>query len=184
MQLDATAFFNNYSDLIIVGRAFSGSSRYRTDNISNARARGGELGAAWRLGRAWTCAPPIRSSTARSSLLTARRPRPPYAVGDPCCGGRDTPGSIDALAGPRARRRFRSSPGPRRNARCRSVVWSERGLFHESRGFTIVNLGGRRPFNALEVFARGANLFDRDYEEAWLPGPRYCDRGVRAAAGR
>src|SRR6185436_16038444 len=49
VQLDATAFFSSYTDLIItVGRTFSGSSRYRTDNISNARARGVELGAAWR----------------------------------------------------------------------------------------------------------------------------------------
>ena len=47
VQLDATAFFNSYDDLIVsVGRAFSGISRYRTDNISNARARGLEASAA------------------------------------------------------------------------------------------------------------------------------------------
>ena len=49
VQIDATAFFNSYTDLIIsVGRTFAGSSRYRTDNISNARARGAELATAWR----------------------------------------------------------------------------------------------------------------------------------------
>ena len=50
VQIDGTAFFNAYRDLIIsVGRTFAGSSRYRTDNISNARARGAELSAAWRI---------------------------------------------------------------------------------------------------------------------------------------
>ena len=49
VQLDATVFANNYDDLIIsVGRSFSGVSRWRTDNISNARARGAEFSAAWR----------------------------------------------------------------------------------------------------------------------------------------
>jgi iron complex outermembrane receptor protein len=51
LQLDATAFFNAYDDLIIaVGSSFAGASRWSTDNISNARARGAELSAAWRPG--------------------------------------------------------------------------------------------------------------------------------------
>ena len=41
--VEATAFFNKYDDLIVAVGSFSGSSRYRTDNISNARARGLEL---------------------------------------------------------------------------------------------------------------------------------------------
>ena len=41
--IEATVFFNNYDDLIVATGSFSGSSRYRTDNISNARARGLEL---------------------------------------------------------------------------------------------------------------------------------------------
>ena len=42
-------FFNRYDDLIVaVGGSFAGASRYRTDNISNARARGLELERAWR----------------------------------------------------------------------------------------------------------------------------------------
>ena len=94
VQIDATAFFNSYTDLIIsVGRTFSGSSRYRTDNISNARARGAEFSAAWRgqlrrrRARATT-----RSSTPRSSRSTdrrARRRRMRSAIR--CCAGRVIP---------------------------------------------------------------------------------------------
>src|SRR5207245_145360 len=43
-QLTATGFVNRYDDLIVtVGSSFLGASRSRTDNISNARARGIEL---------------------------------------------------------------------------------------------------------------------------------------------
>ena len=41
--IEATVFFNNYDDLIVATGSFQGSSQYRTDNISNARARGVEL---------------------------------------------------------------------------------------------------------------------------------------------
>jgi outer membrane cobalamin receptor len=41
--LEATAFFNRFDDLIVAVGSFGGSSRFRTDNISNARTRGLEL---------------------------------------------------------------------------------------------------------------------------------------------
>jgi hypothetical protein len=47
VHVDATAFFNNYTDLI-VAVGYLSASHYRTDNISNARARA-ELSAAWRI---------------------------------------------------------------------------------------------------------------------------------------
>jgi outer membrane cobalamin receptor len=44
VALEATYFHNRYDDLIVaVGRAFANASRYRTDNIANARARGVEV---------------------------------------------------------------------------------------------------------------------------------------------
>ena len=47
--LTATLFYNNYDDLIVaVGRSFADASRYRTDNIANARALGAEIVGAWR----------------------------------------------------------------------------------------------------------------------------------------
>ena len=41
--VEATAFTNHYDDLIVAVGSFQGSSRYETDNISNARASGLEL---------------------------------------------------------------------------------------------------------------------------------------------
>ena len=41
--VEGTVFFNNYDDLIVATGSFSGSSQFRTDNISNARARGVEI---------------------------------------------------------------------------------------------------------------------------------------------
>ena len=38
VQLDVTAFFNRYDDLIISVGSLRDVSRYRTDNVSNARA--------------------------------------------------------------------------------------------------------------------------------------------------
>ena len=43
--LQATFFYSTFDDLIVATGPFDGSSRYRTDNISNARAQGLELGA-------------------------------------------------------------------------------------------------------------------------------------------
>ena len=85
IQFDATVFDNNYDDLIIsVGSSFSGVSRWRTDNISNARARGAELSAAWR---------PVAGlsvqgtytflSTEILAVDDAPNAPPPYSVGDP-----------------------------------------------------------------------------------------------------
>ena len=41
--LEATAFVNNYDDLIIAVGSSGSRAAYRSDNISNARARGVEL---------------------------------------------------------------------------------------------------------------------------------------------
>ena len=44
LLVEATGFVNRYDDLIVaVGRSLQDASRYRTDNISNARARGLEM---------------------------------------------------------------------------------------------------------------------------------------------
>lgn len=50
LTLDATWFYNSYDDLIVtVTQPLSGASRYKTDNIANARSSGLEFGAAVRL---------------------------------------------------------------------------------------------------------------------------------------
>ena len=78
-------FFNHYDDLIVaVGRSFQDASRYRTDNISNARARGLELAGDWRgtggvtarLAYTWL-------STDILAVDRADSAPPPFSVGDP-----------------------------------------------------------------------------------------------------
>ena len=43
VHVDATWFHNEYDDLIVTVGRFNSSSRYTSDNIANARARGAEL---------------------------------------------------------------------------------------------------------------------------------------------
>jgi vitamin B12 transporter len=188
VQLDGTAFFNHYTDLIIsVGRSFSGISRYRTDNISNARARGAELGAAWRL----TTAFDVRASYTflDSEILAVRgstAAQTPYAVGDALLRRPRHSGSIDA-----------AWMHPRGNAFAQAQVRGETldadpsfgpsgGLFTNP-GHTVINIGASwRPLKAIEVFARALNLFDREYEEVLgFPAPgRTAYVGARVAVGR
>jgi outer membrane cobalamin receptor len=53
VTLDATWFHNSYDDLIVtVSQPLSSASRYKTDNIANARSAGLEFGAALRLSSA------------------------------------------------------------------------------------------------------------------------------------
>ena len=85
VTLDATVFFNRYDDLIVaVGPAFADASRYRTDNISNARARGLELEGAWRgphglnARLAYTFMPTEILAVDQSADAP-----PPFEVGDP-----------------------------------------------------------------------------------------------------
>ena len=85
LTVDATAFFNRYDDLIVaVGGSFADASRYRTDNISNARARGLELEGAWRgphgvHARAGLHVP-VDGDSRRRSVRPARRRRSRWAT--------------------------------------------------------------------------------------------------------
>jgi outer membrane cobalamin receptor len=50
LTLDATWFYNSYDDLIVsISQPLSSASRYRTDNVANARSSGLEAGAAIRV---------------------------------------------------------------------------------------------------------------------------------------
>ena len=188
VQLDATAFFNHYSDLIIsVGRAFSGISRYRTDNISNARARGAELGAAWRV----IPAVGLRASyTFLDSAILAVRgsaaAQSPYSVGDALLRRPRHSGSIDA-AWTHARGSAFAQVQARGEALDADPSFGPTGGLFTNSGHTVINIGASwRPLNAIEVFGRALNLFDREYEEVLgYPAPgRTAYVGARVAVGR
>ena len=188
VQIDGTAFFNAYRDLIIsVGRTFAGSSRYRTDNISNARARGAELSAAWRVNAGID----VRGNYTflDSEILAVNGStiaQTPYQIGDALLRRPRHSGSIDA-SWTRARVSAFTQVQIRGEALDAEPAFGPTGGLYMNPGHTVVNIGGSwRPVKAVEVFARALNLFDRGYEEVLgYPAPgRTAYVGARFALGR
>ena len=188
VQLDATAFVNDYTDLIIsVGRTFSGISRYRTDNISNARARGAELGAAWRVMPAFDMRASYTFLDSEIRAVRGSTAAPaPYSVGDRLLRRPRHSGSIDA-----AWTHARGSAFAQLQVRGESLdadpSFGPTGGLFTNPGHTVINIGASwRPLRAIEVFARALNLFDREYEEVLgYPAPgRTAYIGARVAVGR
>jgi outer membrane receptor protein involved in Fe transport len=191
--LEATAFFNTYDDLIVAVGSFEESSRYRTDNISNARARGFEAALGGRV-RIQAATPIDLHARAAYTLLDteilavdgSRDAEPPFAVGDPL------------LRRPRHQLAIELSVSAGRlgayirgGARARVLdvepsFGTFGGLFY-SPGYSTWNAGGSwHLLGGLQIVARVDNIFDRSYEEA-LGFPalgRGAHVGLRVAAGR
>jgi vitamin B12 transporter len=188
VQFDGTAFFNSYTDLIIsVGRTFSGVSRYRTDNISNARARGAELSAAWQHNAGLG----VRANytfldTEILAVNGSESAQTPYSVGDPLLRRPRHAGAIDASF-TRAQASAFAQIQVRGETLDAEPAFGPSGGLYTNPGHTIVNLGGSwRPVKAVEIFVRALNLFDRQYEEVLgYPAPgRTAYVGARFAVGR
>ena len=195
VQLDATGFINNYTDLIVsVGRGFSGLSRYRTDNISNARARGVELSAAYRASAAFNLHGAYTFLDGEILAVSGSSSAPsPYSVGDRLLRRPRHQGSVDLTFTPLEGGGF----SPRLTTYFQLQVRGETldaepafgpsGGLYENPGYTVANLGGSfQIVKAVEVFARALNLFDKQYEEVFgFPAPgRTAYVGVRLAVGR
>ena len=190
--LEATAFVNQYDDLIVAVGSFRESSRYRTDNISNARARGLELGATARGRAAARADVQVRISytlldTEILAIDRASGAPPPFSVGDPLLRRPRHQFAVDALisAGRLSAYLKGSGRGVARD------VEPSLGTFHpgffEARGYHVWNAGATfRLHRALEVFGRIDNLFDRRYEEAFgFPAlGRGAFAGLRLVGGR
>jgi outer membrane cobalamin receptor len=188
VRLDGTAFFNSYTDLIIsVGRTFAGSSRWRTDNISNARARGVELSGGWRIGAAiGITAGYTFLDTEILAVNGSAIAQTPYAVGDALLRRPRHSGSIDGTW-----TRHRAAAFAQIQVRGETLdaepAFGPTGGLYPNAGHTVVNLGGSfRPVKAVEIFLRALNLFDHDYEEVLgYPAPgRTAYVGARIAVGR
>ena len=186
-QADATWFRNDYDDLIIAVGRFTDASRYRTDNISNARAQGVELSLAGRTrggfsGRA--------SYTFLDTEIRAVDGSPdapsPFTVGDPLLRRPRHQGVLDMAwaRGPVdvfAQGVFR---GQTLDAEPNFGTFG--GLF-ENPAYAVANLGATvRVWRQVAVYGRVMNLFDTAYEDALgYPAPgRIGYVGVRVAAGR
>lgn len=185
LTVEATWFRNRYDDLIVaVGRSFQDASRYRTDNISNARAHGVELGASWR-GPAGLTARGAYTWLDTSILAvdqTGVAP-PPFAVGDRLLRRPRHQGSLSLLWATGRLAAFAELRGRGRVLDVEPSFGAGAGLF-DAPGFTVVDAGATWHLTPhLDVFARGLNLLDREYEEAYgFPAQRRTGiAGVRIA---
>lgn len=188
--VEATYFRNTFDDLIVAVGRFAQSSRYRTDNISNARARGMELATTTReraggvdlqarltytfldsailaVDRAGAAPPPFEPG---QRLL--QRPRHQWAVDLSAAQGRWTT--------------WVRGGGRGRVLAVEPSYGTFGGLF-DAAGYAAWNAGGSvRLTKQLEAFARVENLLGRSYEEVFgFPAlPRGVFAGLRVAAGR
>ena len=187
-DLQVTAFRNDYDDLIVaVSRALQDASRFRTDNISNARAQGVELSAGWR--SRWGLSARASYTWLDTAILAVDRTGsapPPFSAGDPLIRRPRHQGSV-GLVYVRSRLTGFVDVGGRGRALDVEPNYGALGGLFRVPGFTAVDAGGAfRVHRTVEVFARGANLLDRFYEET-LGFPalgRNGVIGVRVAVGR
>lgn len=189
LVLDAAVFSNHYDDLIVTtGRAFGRSSRYRTDNISNARARGLELSGRGRLrygltlGGTYTwLSTELLSVDGLGDLAPA-----PFRVGDPLLRRPRHQGSLDLAFVAARLTAFGALTSRSRLLDLEPNFGSFGGLFFTP-GFAVLDVGASVPVTRrIDIFGRVNNLTDRSYEEI-LGFPALGRNGligVRVAAGR
>ncbi|MFB3853963.1 MAG: TonB-dependent receptor domain-containing protein [Vicinamibacterales bacterium] len=184
-----TAFYNGYDDLIVaVGPALGDASRFRTDNISNARTRGIELSSALRT--RWGLHARLAYTFLDSSILAVDRGRgqapPPFSPGDWLLRRPRHQLSVDAVV---ARGRFTAFAEVGARGRTLDVEpsWGASGGLFWNTGHAAANAGvGLKVLRSVELVARVTNLLDRRYEETFgFPAePRSFTAGVRFAASR
>jgi outer membrane cobalamin receptor len=187
MQFDATAFANQFDDLIVSVGSLGDVSRYRTDNVSNARARGVELGAAWQGARGISArvAYTLLETEIRAVDNSAQAPSP-YRVGDALLRRPRHSGSI-TLGWTLDRGSLFATIDRRGAALDAEPSFGPSGGLYQNAGRTVADLGGTvRVVRGVEFFARVLNLLDRNYEEVLgFPSPgRTAFAGVRVAARR
>ena len=191
--LEATAFFNEYDDLIVAVGSFRGSSRFRTDNIANARARGLEVALTLRgrlpVRRAVDLGARFGYTRLDSEVLDVDRAGsapPPFTAGQPLLRRprhqffADLSATSGRLAG------FLRGGGRSTALDVEPSYGTFGGLF-DSAGYQAWDAGASfRVGRGAEIFGRVENLFDRAYEEAFgFPAlGRRAIAGLRIAAGR
>jgi outer membrane cobalamin receptor len=184
---DATFFANRYDDLIVtVGTSLRGASRYRTDNIANARARGLEVGARWQpidavsIRAGWTW---LDTEVLAVDGLDSSAP-PPYRVGDDLVRRPKHQASVELDWSHARGSAFAIISG---RGRTRDLEPSFASEVFENPGYATTTIGGAvRLMRGLEFFGRVTNLFDRDYEEVFgFPAPRRMGMiGIRVTGSR
>jgi outer membrane cobalamin receptor len=189
LVVDTTYFWNDFDDMIItVGRSLADTSRYVSDNLSNARTQGLETTVAGRPAAALT----IRAGYVwqRTRILAvdggSGRAPTPFRTGDRLLRRPGHSGFVDAMV-----RHDRVSGFFRLDGRGQSLdidpsFGASGGLF-DNPGYTVADAGLAVDLTRrLQFHLRATNLFNRGYEEILgFPGlGRGLMGGVRVAAGR
>ncbi len=169
VQADATLFLNSYDDLIIAVGRFSRTSRYQTDNIANARARGAELAVAWR---------PVAAFGARAHYTwldteildvdgnDGQAPAP-FAVGDPLLRRPRHMGGVDVTWTSARFQAFATTIFRGKTLDVEPNFGASGGLF-DNPGYAAVTAGGAWTIvRGVSVHARVVNVLDTSYEEAF-----------------
>jgi outer membrane cobalamin receptor len=172
-SIEATVFYNRYQDLIVAVGSFEQSSRYQTDNISNARAHGVELSGTARARTTWQVPIDFNLRVAVTLLDTeilavdgSSDAPPPFTPGDRLLRrpGRQLATELTVKGG-----RFSGfvTAGGRSTTTDVDPSFGTFGGLFEAPGYAVVNTGAAwRVTSNVELFGRITNLFDRSYEEA------------------
>jgi outer membrane cobalamin receptor len=189
LVVEATGFLNRYDDLIVaVGRSTQDYSRFRTDNISNARARGVETSVALRTRRGIEAR--VSYTFLDTTILGVDRAAgvapAPFRVGDWLLRRPRHQASVDLLWRHRRATMYVRGGGRSQVLDVEPNWGASGGLFHAP-GFAVADAGATvRLTGQLDALVRVDNLFNRQYEAAFgYPAPRRAFTvGVRLAAGR
>jgi outer membrane cobalamin receptor len=183
---EATAFLNRYDDLIVtVGRSLTDASRYRSDNISNARSRGVELLVSGRMRGGFRAS--VAYTYLQTEVLAVDRlgvAPPPFQPGDALLRRPRHQAWADASWGNDVANAFLIAGARGRTLDIDPSFGAFGGLYRNN-GFVSADAGAAwRVISSVEVFGRVTNLFNRAYEEV-LGFPamgRSLHAGVRVIA--
>lgn len=184
---DVTYFANRYDDLIVsVGGSFSGASRYRTDNIANASAKGAEVGVRWqsRMGLSVRGAYTYLDTEILGVDDFETVAPSPYLLGDPLIRRPRHQGSLDVRYTHTRTQLFLLVNGRNEMADLEPNFGTP---VLTCPGYAVVALGGSFKLSRnFEAYARVTNLLDRDYEDAlgYPAQARSASVGLRVAIGR
>lgn len=192
--VEVTVFHNTYDNLIVAVGSFEQSSRYRTDNISNAQSRGLELAGTTR-GRIGARVPvDVHARLGYTWLFTrilavdlASTAPPPFEVGQPLLRRPRHQFSAELLVNAGRLGVFVQGGGRSPVLDVEPTLGAFYPAFFDAAGYHVWSAGASwRLAGPFEVFGRVDNLFDRAYEEALgYPAPgRAAFGGVRVALDR
>lgn len=170
VAIEATYFANRYDDLIVaVGRSFADASRYRTDNVANARARGLELSASLRASGGVALRAGYTRLDSDVLAVDGHSVAPsPFEIGQSLLRRPAHQGFVEATI---LRTRFNAFARATARGEVLDVdpSWGAFGGTVTAPGFARVDAGAalRLPgWRGAEIFGRVTNLLDRDHEEA------------------